>query len=102
MQGRGSYARTIVESELVAARIDAAKERAPHLEELYERGIKWKIARKPESGHKVPENEGFYIAKTYSWRPGGVPSITVLYRFDDEHVYIESSKIDWPKQQGKG
>lgn len=98
MHGRLPYARTIVESELCAQRIKKAIERAPLLEDLYERAIKWKLARSPESGYQVDDSE-YYIAKKYSWRPGGTPIITVLYRFDDEYVYIESSKIEWPKEQ---
>ena len=97
MQGGAPYARTIQESELVSKRIDEAVKREPNLHDLYEYGIKWKIARHPDAGTKVPDSE-YYIAKTFFWRPGGVPSITVLYKFDDQYVYIESSKIDWPKK----
>lgn len=97
MPGRQPYARTIVESELVAQRIDNAMEKAPHLGELYERGLKWKLARSPASGNKIPETD-FYYATTFTWSPGGVPSITVMYRFDDNNVYFESSKINWPKK----
>ncbi|MCI0400053.1 MAG: hypothetical protein L0Y67_03940 [Gammaproteobacteria bacterium] len=97
MSPSGPYARTIIEAELVAKRIDEAAKKTENLADLYEYGIKWKIARRPDSGNKVSDSD-YYLAKSYSWAPGGVPSVTVLYRFDDNHVYIESSKIDWPKK----
>lgn len=94
------YARTIVEAELVVQRIEKACRRAPRLREMYEFGILWKIARRPTSGTRIDDSK-YYAAKTYSWAPGGVPTITVLYWFDDGHVYIESSKIDWPNPKLK-
>lgn len=93
--------RTIDEAELVKRRIDKAVEEAPRLYELYE-GIKWKLARSPTTAANVASlGNGWYMAKTCSWAPGGLPSITVLYKVGDHEVFIESSKIDWPrKRQG--
>lgn len=93
------FARTIIESELVAKRIDSAAKEAPRLYELYE-GIKWKLSRNPTGSTNVVDlGDGWYMAKTYSWAPGGLPSITVLYRVNDHEVIIESSKIQWPRSR---
>ncbi len=72
MKSWGPYARIIVEADLVAKRIDEATKKAPHLSELYELGIKWKLSRYPQSGTKVPDSD-YYIAKSHTWAPGGVP-----------------------------
>lgn len=92
MAGNQPYARIIREEELVAKRIDKAIKRVSRLGEMYD-GIKWWLARNPLSGTKVSDSD-HYIYKSYSWKPGGVPSITVLYKFDDDYIYIVRSRID--------
>jgi len=95
MAGRPQYARIIIEEQLVEKRIDQAVTKLPRLAEMWD-GIKWRLARSPEKGQLIEIGSDYYGVKTSSWSPGGVPSITVLYRFDNEYVYIEGSKIDWP------
>lgn len=86
---------TIVEEELVAARIDDGIKRFPRLSQNYE-GLKWVLARDPFKGTKVPDsNPTRYIAKLFSWAPGGVPIVTVMHRILDHEIVIEASKIDW-------
>lgn len=95
MPDRGPYARTVIEEELVERRIEQAISKAPRLNEMWD-GIKWRLARNPEKGQLLEVGNDYYAVKSITWAPGGVPSITVVYRFDDEYVYIEGSKINWP------
>jgi hypothetical protein len=87
------FARTVVETDLVAARIDAAAKKYPRIGELYE-SLKWLLARDPDAGVLIPgSNPPRRIAKTFTWRPGGTPSIAVIFQADDVRVVIESSRV---------
>lgn len=88
--------RTVVETELVAQRIDSALARNPKLSELYEM-LQWRLARSPYSGHKIAGgNPERYIVKTYFWGPKSVPaSITLVYQINDHEIIIEASNINW-------
>lgn len=87
--------RTVIESELVCARIDSEVKKNPQIQHLYD-GLIWRLARKPESGHLVENPSPYFMAKTYFWGPGGIPaSITVIYRYDEKEVHIEQSRVIW-------
>ena len=85
--------RTIIEEKLVEARINQALEFYPRLAEVWD-SLLWRLARDPECGMNQPGPGGWYALKTLPWRPGNVPSITLLYQVGAERRTIRSSKID--------
>jgi hypothetical protein len=86
------FAKTIVESELVVARMDAAIKKHPRLGEVYE-SMKWHIARDPNFGTALANtNPVRRIAKTYTWKPGGAPSLSLVFRVTQNEVFIEASR----------
>jgi len=95
--------RTVVESELVASRIDAAIREHPQIELLYEM-LKWRITREPFKTGRVIEDQNptSYITKTPFWGPGLVPaSIAVVYQVTDDEILFISSRIDLKKKDKK-
>lgn len=80
-------ARTVVEDGAVTGFIERHQKKRPRLEEAYE-GIKWRLARAPESGLKIDES-GKYLLKTADMQPI-MPGLRVLYTFDEHSVTIEA------------
>lgn len=78
--------RTIIEQELVSARIDKAKGEYPRSDEVID-GLKWWLARKPMTGER--QEDHIYMIRTRPWFPMRVPSIRVLYRVTENEVVIE-------------
>lgn len=84
------YARTIVESELVSARIDRCRKEGVRFDEVWD-AVKWRLARNPfVNATRIPgSNPICYVIKTYAWRTGRVPMLRVLFRVTTNEVLIE-------------
>ncbi len=87
-------ARTIVEEELITKRIEKAQQEYPRVGEMFE-AIKWVLARNPLRGAKrVPNmNPIRYMIKTRPWKPGRVPSLTVVFHVNEHEVIISGLKV---------
>ena len=84
--------RTICEDKSVSQTIDEAIKLSPRIEEAFD-GLKWRLAREPENGVKLqgtnPEKYLFKITPLIK----NIPSITVLYEFNNHTVTILSIRI---------
>jgi hypothetical protein len=90
--------RTIIEEVDVSAEIDTWKTKFPRLEDAWE-AWKWRLARGPEidAQRLAGFNPPAWILKTNSAIGYyGIPTITILYRFDDNQVNILAVKIVEP------
>ena len=83
-------ARTIIENDNVASKIDEAKEQYPRSEDVWE-GLKWRLALKPEQGED--NSEGFYLMKSTDLFVPAIPILTVLYTFNREQVEVLDIRI---------
>ena len=84
----GFEARGIFESDGVAQTVDKAIEKQPRADDVFE-AAKWFLARTPEKGIKIASGDtDFYIIKSPDWSDFNVPSITLIYSFDDNDVTI--------------
>lgn len=92
--------RTVVEEELVKARILQAIKEYPHLQRMWEQGVIWLLSRAPERGKPIPGTDR-YAYWLPSWAPGGLPSISITYRITENEVIIEKSRIDKPRASKK-
>jgi hypothetical protein len=86
------FARTIIEEKCVSEAIDEAIEISPRLIQLYD-GLKWRLARKPESGFKVSRTENLYVIKTTNWSFLDIPTLRVFYTFDENNVILREIDI---------
>ncbi len=83
-------ARTIVEAELVTARVKRLQADCSNFDEVWD-GLYWRLARDPFVGAtRVPDTKPIlYLVKTPPWRPGGVPVLRLAYRVTQTEVIIE-------------
>jgi hypothetical protein len=88
--------RTVIEDNAVAIIIDKAIQSYPRLQESYD-GLKWRLSREPESGIVLPGNINKYLFKTAP-QVLSLPTITVLYDFNDSAITINDLKITPQKQ----
>lgn len=91
--------RTVVEEELVKARIQKAIKDDPQLRRMWEQGIVWLLSRRAEAIGRKISNIGVerYVYTLPSWAPGGLPRISITYQITENEVIIEASRIDDPK-----
>ena len=85
-------ARTVIEEHVVAASIDAAIRKHKRYADLFD-GLKWRIARAPQSGYPIPDTQPqAYLIRSYQWHnfPG---AILIVYVFDEESVTIKAVKV---------
>lgn len=82
--------RTIVEQEMVSARVDQSRKEHPRFEEYFD-GLKWWLARKSLVGDRAPGIEPpAYVIKTIPWFAMRIPATRTLYRVSEHDVVIES------------
>lgn len=87
------HARTIREAEDIEPTLRAASEKYPRIEEVWE-GWKWRLARGPQAGYKLPgATPTMYLIKSEGSETLQIPALTILYAFDDDHVDIHSVRI---------
>lgn len=91
----------VIESELCAARHNKLTQEFPRLIERLD-GLYWKLEH---IGISILKNhdcqhigKNVYMLQLSSWAPGGLPSISILFRLEEkeETIYIESSKVFKP------
>ena len=85
--------RTIVIERLVDARIRQAREIYPRLSEVWE-ALLWRLERDPTCGMRQPFSGNWCALRTFPWKAGRVPSITVLYQVHGNVVRLRTSRID--------
>ncbi len=89
--GRGAF--EIIESPMVSELIDAAIEKDPRIQELWD-GLKWLLAR---NGHKMGEpfsfqKKGHRLYKTLPTK-SGLPSLRIVYFHDIDNFSIKILSI---------
>ena len=84
-------ARTIIEDDEVAEWFSENIEAYPRLEDLIF-ALKWRLAHEPETGVPVP-GTNYYIAKTAPLWDVSVPTVRVLYDFNENEVTFRSAEI---------
>ena len=96
--------RTVIEEDLVKARIQKAAKDYPQLKRFWDNGLIWLLARKPESlGRKISDiGIERYVYTFPSWAPGGLPRVSITYQITENEVIIEASRIDLPRPPKKG
>lgn len=82
--------RAVCEQESVTQSITRARGQFKRIDEAYE-GLQWRLSRDPHAGHEV--QPGFYMYKQAGLPSVGVPTLTVLYEFDDHTVTIRGIRI---------
>ena len=86
-----AFERTVIESRIAEQTIDSEIKKVPRLIDIYD-GIKWRLARDPESGYRVPRtNPPTYVIHSYHWN---VASVVAAYHFNDDQVEILDVKIE--------
>lgn len=98
MVGKGFFhARTVAEDEAASDIIDSASRCWPRVDDVFS-GLKWRLARRPEDGVKLPHARGnVYTAKTPNWVMSDVPVVQVVYSFDNDEVVIHSARVFKPE-----
>ncbi len=73
------------------AALEAAFAACDRLEDIWTEGYSWRFCRAPEEGHQLPS--GHYLMKFPSVPADlagvHIPSVTILYRFDNSETPIE-------------
>jgi hypothetical protein len=86
-----AFARTIIESPVAQRTIDDEIRRRPRLIDIYD-GIKWRLARQPEIGYRVPKTvPPTYVVHSYHW---GIAAVIVAYHFDEDQVEFLDVKVE--------
>ena len=81
-----AFARTTIESNIAQHVIDDEIKQKPRLYEIYE-AIKWRLARGPEDGYRVPRTDPeTYVVHSYHWDIGA--AVVVAYIFNNDQVEI--------------
>lgn len=91
-----SFAKTIVESDEVTEQLDELRQNFDRFDDIWTM-LSWKLARDPESptSYLIPNtNPDKYITKVADNDVEGVPSVTVLYSFDQDNLYIEAMRVE--------
>jgi len=79
--------RTVIPDHQVAFDLDAAKATYRRTDDAYQ-GLEWRLSRRPD--HVVHIGNGYYLYKRLGYPTLRIPTITVLYRFDDNEVLISA------------
>jgi hypothetical protein len=85
--------RTIVEDSIVSETIDQQTEIYPRLGEAFD-GLKWFLARSPESGEIV--DDFHWIYRNEADREQNIPSILIIYTFDENKVVLKFIALRMP------
>lgn len=86
-----AFERTIIESHVAQKYIDNEIRKLPRLIDIYD-GIKWRLARQPEVGYRVPRTEPpTYVVHSWHWN---IAAVVVAYHFNDDQVEILDIKIE--------
>lgn len=84
----GSSLRTVCEDASVMDTIDRELVKHPRLQQVYD-GLKYRLARWPDKrGVKVVRTEDVFMMKTPDLLKLGIPTIRVLYTYDDNEVNV--------------
>ena len=79
--------RTVIPDHQVAFDLDAAKATYRRTDDAYQ-GLEWRLFRRPDHGVQI--GNGYYLYKQLGYPTLRIPTITVLYRFDDNEVLISA------------
>lgn len=92
------HARTVVEEEEVEEAIREFGKKYPRLPDIWEYGWKWRLARNPELDGVLLEgtSDTFLLRTDPDFGPLGVPSMTILYRWNAEEVFVLSVRLRVP------
>jgi hypothetical protein len=83
--------RTIREETAISKYFDENTLKYPRLSDVLD-GLKWRLARKPESGTNIEKN--FYIlASSDVFDIPNLPTLVLLYKFDSSTVDIIDARI---------
>jgi hypothetical protein len=82
--------RTVILENRVSEQLEAAVTRFPRIEEAY-RGLEWRLCRRPQDG--IHRTSNFFIYKQDGIRNLNIPTLTVLYRFNENEVGIIAMRI---------
>lgn len=87
-----AFARTVIENVGVREQIEAAREKYPRIEEVWDAWL-WRLARDPNRD-AFPLGNGLYSIKTTDLSNYGLPEgITLLYSFTEDEVTIISIRV---------
>lgn len=90
------HLREIVKEHVVSEMIDSEAAKYDRLYEII-MGLEWRLAREPEGGMVIPgTNPLKYLMKLSANKSLGLPSVLILYDFNDIQVRIYRIKIDDP------
>mgnify|MGYP000893341315 CR=1 FL=1 len=84
--------RTVIEEISVSKIIDSAIAQYPRIGDIFD-GVKWRLARDPRCGLKIPDHECYRIVKTESFH-NDLPSMSFLYKYDENNIFIKAIKIN--------
>ena len=89
------HARTIVEENEVEEELARAEKKYPRIRSVWEFGWKWRLARNPEADAVLVDgtSDTFMIKTDPDFEHLGVPSMTILYRWTAEEVYILGLRV---------
>jgi hypothetical protein len=79
----------VVEEPAYTKAIAEIAQRLPRVRDV-EAALAWSLARNPRQHYRVP-NTRYHIVQTAVTGVPDVPTIRVLYWFDDEKVYLVSA-----------
>lgn len=82
--------RAICEQESVTLSITRAKGQFKRIDEAYE-GLQWRLSHDPFIGEEF--EPGFYVYKQAGLPSVGVPTLTVLYQFDEHTIDFRAIRI---------
>lgn len=90
-----AVARTVIETNEVARIIDAEIKRIPRLHDVYE-GLKWRIARDPDSGYPVSGTRPpRRVMRSDEYR--SIPGVLVVaYTFGENEAEIVGVRLETP------
>jgi hypothetical protein len=86
--------RQIIEDTDVSDAIDKARRVSPRVREAWD-GLTWLLARNAEIGYQLGLGENVRLHKQLGYPRSNIPTITVLYEYDEHSVEIRSVKFDW-------
>ena len=83
--------RSVVEEHIAQISIDALTGQFERFEDAWE-GLKWLLSRTPEDigRHRTHEGVTYWLCHRKGDKHSGIPSLGVIYTFDDETVVIHA------------
>lgn len=82
--------RTVLEQESVVRNVTRAKAEFKRIDEAYA-GLQWRLSRDPHAGYEF--EPGFYVYKQVGLPSVGVPTLTVIYQFDEQTIEFRGIRI---------